>query len=761
MNELEKCNGRIVEQSLVNFEMPPESDSQTTSSLIIAILRRWYIVMLVFLVICAIGIPALWFTIEPAYEVTGAIRVAPILTNIITGEADRGEISNYQSFMNTEAEMITSSQVVQRVVDDLEGKNLLFFESKPAGFVTKLKQTLKNTKTKSEPVDMLRRAISTGVITAVSDRQREFIRVTMKSTDPQEAQQIVDAFIWAYMAVEVSVSAQDQDRKLSVLENERRVLAEKLQRQRQTITQLAQEYGTVTLDGRQEMMLQRVSSLLAELTKIEARRINLEAQVQLLEQTNEQNIAPEQLLTMRQEYINNDPTLRVLTENIAQLDQELIVARQTFAETNPELKRRDELLQALGARLEQRKQEVSQTFDELITGELDKAGNQRLVNTQAELEQTVAYETRLREILAKEDNETIGLGRKQLTIQDLQYQLDLDKEMYDTVRRRIQELEMERKRPARVSVAYNADIVSVQDKRIKYTLALIFGAMAGGMLLAFLRDKADLSLRTPDDVAKRIGIRIIGTTTSPHTIKRTLLPKQVAEDYQTIRANLGLLDGGTMPKKLVVTSPGTQDGKTTFAINLATSMAGTGKKVLLIDGDLRKPDIAHLLSLPKGLKGLYDVLFGRNFEQAVYSVPSAGLDVLVPDSRDIADICELLALPQTVRSINIIGRNYDHVIIDTAPVLAFPDALLWARIADAVILTSFAGHTTAPDLRETKKRLIQIDAKVLGTILSNVRVTNSYHRYGYNYYAQNGRRKEKSKQAAKLLLPMQKHEAEA
>jgi len=756
MNDLEKYKGQVIEQRPLNFEMPSESGPQTASSLIVAILRRWYIVLLVVFVMLAIGIPAIWFSIEPVYEVTGAIRVAPILTNIITGEADRGEISNYQSFMNTQAEMVTSTQVVQRTTDDLIDKNLTLFESEPNGFFAKLKRKLNNSKTKPDLAEILKQMISNGVITAVADRQTEFIRVTMKSTNPQEAQQIVDAFIRAYMAVEVSSSTQGQDRNLTVLENERKVLAEKLQRQRQTITQLAQEYGTVTLDGRQDMMLQRVASLLAELTRIEARRINLEAQVQLLQQANKEAIAPEQLMRMRQEYINNDPTLQVLTGNIAQLDQEFIVARQTLAPTNPELKRREELLQALRARLEERKQEASQTFDDLIASELIKAGNQKLVNTQAELEQTVAYETRLREILAKEDSQTIGLGRKQLTIQDLQYQLDLDKEMYDTVRRRIKELEMERKRPARVSVAYNADIVSVQDKRVKYTMALMFGATACGMLLALLRDRADLSLRTPDDVAKRIGIRIIGTTTSSHPFKRALFLKQVAEDYQTIRANLGLLDGGTMPKKLVVTSPGTQDGKTTFAINLATSMARTGKKVLLIDGDLRKPDVAHLLKLPKSLRGLLEVFLGQKFEKAVYSVPSAGLDVLVPGSCDTADACELLALPQTAQNINMVSRNYDHVIIDTPPILAFPDALLWARIADAVILASFAGHTTAPDLREAKDKLAQIDVSVLGTVLSNVRVGHGYYRYGYNYYSRDGQRKGKpGKTDPRLLLPMQ------
>jgi capsular exopolysaccharide synthesis family protein len=506
------------------------------------------------------------------------------------------------------------------------------------------------------------------------------------------------------MAVEVSNSAQGEDQKLAVLENERKVLAEKLQTQREAIRQLAQEYGTVTLNSRQDMMLQRVSSLLTELTGIEARRINLEVQIQLLEQTAEQTVEPGDLLKMREEYINKDPMVNALTINIAQFDQGLIVAKEVLAPNNPELQRKTQVLEALKARLEQHKEKANRKFDDLMSKELTKAGNQKLVNTKAAMEQTLAYETRLREILAKEDSETIGLGRKQLTILDLQDQLALTKEIYDTVRRRIQELEMERKQPARISVAYNADIAYIQDKRIKYTMALAFGAMALGALLAYLRDKADLSLRTPDDVVKRIGIRIIGTTTSPDAVRRTLLPEQVAQDYQTIRANLGLLNGGGIPKRLVVTSPGMQDGKTTFAINLATSLAKAGKKVLLIDGDLRKPDIGRILNIPKDTEGLQDVLLGRDFDQAACSVSPTGLDVLAADSRNAADAYELLSSPFTAQYISAISQKYDHVIIDSPPVLAFPDALLWARIADAVILASKAGQTTAPDLKQAKDK---------------------------------------------------------
>ena len=146
---------------------------------------------------------------------------------------------------------------------------------------------------------------------------------------------------------------------------------------------------------------------------------------------------------------------------------------------------------------------------------------------------------------------------------------------------------------------------------------------------------------------------------------------------------------------------------------------------------------------------------GNKLEKAACAVFSNGLYVLAADSQSSIDPYELLASPRMAEQVNNISEEYDHVIIDTPPVLAFPDALLWAKVAGAVILTGFADQTTSPDLKETKERLNEIGVRILGTILSNVPVGRNYYHYGYGYYAQGGHTKRSAKNAVRrpLLLP--------
>jgi len=442
--------------------------------------------MLTLLLICSGGVAAIWFLVEPVYTVTGAIRVAPIISNILTGKDDGGRISDYQSFMYTQSEMVTSSHVVQRVADDLADKGLTFFEGRTSGLVAKPAGEQSGKEVKLGPAGLLKQAILDEVITAEPVRRAELIAVSMKWTDAEEAKRIVDAFIRHYIAVEVTSAAEQERQGLGVLESEQRILSGKLDNYRAQIAELAREFGSKKLDSRYDVNLRRVGSLLAQLTEVEARRIYLETQVKLLEQTHEETVPLQESVLMREEYVNKDTAVQVLTSSIVALDQELITDRQTEDPAGPQIKQKEELLEILRTRLDEQKKKARDSFKELMREEAAFQSDKKLADLKATLEQTQAHETELRDLLSKEDTQSIDLGQKNLAIQDLEDKLAFTKEMYDKISTRIAEFEMERKRPSRITVAYNADVAGVRDKRAKYTIVLILASVVVGALLALL-----------------------------------------------------------------------------------------------------------------------------------------------------------------------------------------------------------------------------------------------------------------------------------
>jgi hypothetical protein len=194
-----------------------------------------------------------WYLPKRVYEVEGAIRVAPVVFPIaLRSTDDIGVVTEkYQNFMYTQAELITNTRIVQRVADDLEGKNLKFFENYGSGLFTQSRRKSVDGAVVDGPVEVLKQAIRNGVIRAAAVEKTDLIKVTMRGTNPEEARQIVDSFISNYMAVEVSAAAMRDGQGLRVLEDERKILSMKLKGSREKISQLSLEYDTVTLDIRE------------------------------------------------------------------------------------------------------------------------------------------------------------------------------------------------------------------------------------------------------------------------------------------------------------------------------------------------------------------------------------------------------------------------------------------------------------------------------------------------------------------------------
>jgi beta-lactamase regulating signal transducer with metallopeptidase domain/type II secretory pathway component GspD/PulD (secretin) len=241
--------------------------------------------------------------------------------------------------------------------------------------------------------------------------------------------------------------------ELKILEDQRKQLADKLKALQQKIRQLQREHGMAELTTRQDLMLQRVAGLMNELTKTESRRMQLETDLRLLEQDKDQPLPPQEMLKMRQEYVNNDATVRALAGKAAQVEMELLLARQTSTNDSPEVKSKANLLEALKARLEQAKQEVAATFDNLMAKQAAETYRQKLIKAQTELEQNRSYEDRLRERLKDEDAETVRIAQIQQEIQLLRDESDSIREMYDEIGRRVMGLQTGLTSPARPDIS--------------------------------------------------------------------------------------------------------------------------------------------------------------------------------------------------------------------------------------------------------------------------------------------------------------------
>lgn len=715
-----KSNNRAVSGELVDYmqsvPMAGEQDSShdAFADLLRAVLHRWYIVLFCAIVIGGGGAAGIWFLVPNNFQTRGVVVISPVVNPIMYQTAVQN-VGQYDTFKNTQAGIITGDLILNRVADAVKDSNLSFF--KPGENI----------------LQKLREMVADQIIEVVPDRRTEFIFVQMTSMAPRDAEKLINAFLSSYEAVFKTDEASAIDDRLSRLEVQRRTLEEEIRRQKNRIRERVAEYGTEQLTPRQEIALQHVATLQKELVSVGVQRMLLEAKLAVRQDQAQDQIAIADVADQIQSRALADPILVSLQQDIQRYEQLVRDAQMTMLDTNPELQRRKQVLQDLYANFEAKKKEVVQRYEQVVLADARRARLAEIEKLQADLTQLKAYEEKLNEQIKVHDQSSVQLGRTQLDIDDLQEELQRMRQIYTEISRRIEELKIERDRQPRISISSWASSVSNEAKKRKMAAAAGFGGVGLGLAIALLLAKLDTRVHQPEEVTRRIGVRIIGTTTSPEFTHKKLLSQQLHDDYQTIRANLGLMDGDGKHRLIVISSPGMGDGKSTLTINLATSFARAGKRTLLVDGDLRKPDIATMLGLSPALRGLQDYLFGVDLQKALYYIENINLYLLAADARNSRDALELLSLPETPKRIAALRDEFEYVLIDTPPVLAFADTMLWSKMADGVILTSFIGHTSKNEMKEAIQRLNDIKANIIGTVVNNVPSSQSYRRYGYGY----------------------------
>lgn len=286
----------------------------------------------------------------------------------------------------------------------------------------------------------------------------------------------------------------------------------------------------------------------------------------------------------------------------------------------------------------------------------------------------------------------------------------------------------------------------------------VFSGLLVGVIVAFMRDWLDTTVRTEQDLAAIIGVAVIGTipnlqqqarsvgyrlpapegadAATPATGREYQTP--AAEAYRTLRTNLNYLTPPRPPHVIVITSALPGDGKTTTAVNLAVTLAHQGQRVILIDAETRRGTVHDLFGIPPA-PGFFDLMYGQASPgECIRRVEMEGggtLDVLPLGSAPSVNPADLLVAGRLQPLFERLRPQYDYVIIDTPPLNLFTDGALIGAHADALLLVARADKTDRDELRYAVQQLRNVNVTLAGAILNDVEFRrSSRYRMGYGYY---------------------------
>lgn len=293
------------------------------------------------------------------------------------------------------------------------------------------------------------------------------------------------------------------------------------------------------------------------------------------------------------------------------------------------------------------------------------------------------------------------------------------------------------------------------NKKVNVGIAGILGLLFG-ISLIYLLEFIDHTFKKPEELERQLGLSVIGTVPQFEGGKRgnkkakgqkeleqqyqknlitTNNPKAPAsEAFRELRTNLQYSSIDKEIKVMVITSPSLGDGKTVTTANIAVALAQYGKKVLIIDADLRKPKVHHYFGI-KNNDGLTNILTG---EKDIRKIK-------IEEKSDISNLYIITSGPIPPNPTEILNSNkmrqmleyfkeeYDVIIIDTPPVGQVTDAAILAGISDGVLLVVASGETRIEMAKRAKKALESVNANIIGTVLTKMDTRRSSYYYYYKY----------------------------
>ncbi len=399
----------------------------------------------------------------------------------------------------------------------------------------------------------------------------------------------------------------------------------------------------------------------------------------------------------------------------------------------------------------------------LIERRIAKQAKEVLAAMKAEVSAARATENRLQDALEAERAKALAVGKLEPRYRKLEREMQSAADAYSLVSKRDTEIGMtnrvERPPIEILDEATEPDHPVFPNKVMLLAAGLLFG-LASGAVLALAIDFRDQRIRSSGDLERLLapyGIPILGSLPNlpsdpqlgvgntraqrrqrdlyTYMYPQSLMAERTRSLRTAVSFSMSREDGGV----LMVTSPGSGDGKSSTALNLAISFAQAGKRTVLIDADMRRPRLHQVfdLSPEQEAVGLAGVLAGTESVQDALCTGLEGVPeafAVMPCGKIPENPAELLDQPEVAKMIAELRKEFDMVVIDSPPVLPVTDPVVLARRVDGVVLIARCESTTRTEVQHALGLLRQGDTNLLGVVLNQVDTRREGRGYGSRYY---------------------------
>lgn len=687
-----------------------------------ALLKHRWLALLSAVVVVLTGV-ALTLTQEKEYTASTRIVIHPRAPRVLDEVKEvQQEVPGFgqaglEKYYNTQHDIITGKAVARRVAERLE----LGSDPSYAGpeVDPETGERIPHERRLRSAVGRLRSSL-----TVMPSPMSQIFVISVEDTNPERAADLANAIAIEYQDYTRDLRRQLTEDTADWLEDQVVSQRKALEASEEAIQTFREEHGLETLSIAEwrNVTAEQVTRLQDQLAATEREVTRTSAAVQGLEDwTEEGRPAAEHPL------VNEDPTVREIAAAVLQLERKIARDRERYLEKFPGQQADEQELALLKAQLEA---EVARVVEGVRSAQTQAEEEARLVRSQLE----------------GASGRALKGGALEVEYNRLRRLAETNATLYQQILRRARETEIATNIDAsNINVLEPAEVPTrPSHPNVLLNLVVSFlAALFAAVVAAFILDMLDNTVKDPHELESVFHTRPLGIlpqlgTDGHREVFVHKKPKSsAAECIRSVRTNL-LFAGTQRPiRRILVTSGSPREGKTTLCANLAATMALAGHKVLVVDTDMRRPQMHRLFELGKGA-GVTELLVGDcDLWEAVRETEISGLYVL-PCGTPPPNPAELVGSNAFGVLLDRLQAEFDYVLLDSPPSLLVTDAAILGQRCDGAVLVVRTGQTEKRRLRETLRTMKAVDTELIGVVANGLDLTQRGYGYssgyGYQYY---------------------------